>query len=69
MPHSTRAIPIIIILTLLFTGSAYSGDNGTANDVDETATAPTVEVNFSFGQKTFGDYDYEFVDATRRGTS
>jgi len=68
MSHSTKAIPIIFF-TLLFALGACSNDNEIDNDTDETlVTAPTVEVNFSFGQKTFGDYDYEFVDATMRGT-
>ena len=67
MTTSTRAIPITI-LALLFAVGAYGNDSDTDNDVDEAANTPTVEVNFSFGQKTVGDYEYEFVDATMRGT-
>ena len=67
MTTSTKAIPITILALLLAVG-AYGNDNDTNSDVDEAAaTAPTVEVNFSFGRKSFGDYDYEFVDATMRG--
>ena len=66
MTTSTKAIPIIV-LALLFAVGAHGND--TDHDAEKAAaTTPTVEVNFSFGQKTFGDYDYEFVDATIRGT-
>ena len=68
MTYVTKSIPIIITFTLLFALGAFSGDNDTDNELDETSAAPTVEVNFSFGQKTFGEYEYEFVDATMRGT-
>ena len=60
-----RTLPILI-LALFF---AVGGCNNDMSAADPEAHAkPTVEVNFSFGQKTFGDYDYEFVDATMRGT-
>ena len=73
MTTSTKAIPITILALLFFVAACTNGpaevDNDTDNNADEAAaTAPTVEVNFSFGQKTFGDYNYEFVDATMRGT-
>ena len=67
MTYATKAIPIIT-LALLFAVGAGGNDNDIDNNTDEAATAPTVEVNFSFGQKTFGDHDYEFVDATMRAT-
>ena len=68
MNTAIRAIPVIT-LGLLFVLGGCSIEDDTDDDLDEAlATAPTVEVNFSFGQKTFGEYDYEFVDATMRGT-
>ncbi len=63
MTHSTRAGSIATLALLL---AAVAG--GCDVEMDEAAPAPTVEVNFSFGQKSFGDYDYEFVDAVMRGT-
>ncbi len=62
MPSLTKACSAIDS-ALLFAAFVGGCDNG----MGEAASAPTVEVNFSFGQKTFGDYDYESVDTVVRG--
>ena len=69
MTTSTKAISITTLALLFVVVACTNGPAERDNDTDEaSATAPTVGVNFSFGQKTFGDHDYEFVDATMRGT-
>jgi hypothetical protein len=58
-----RSLCIVALLV------ATAGCGNDMPDVDpESATDPTVEVIFDFGQQTFGENDYMFVEALMRGT-